>query len=189
VGELVSVLGRPAGLAATVLAPAVTTYTGTLIADTAVPVWHGAYREMPYLFGASALAASGGLAAAASPAAEAAPARAVGIAGAVIEQVFDRATHKRLGMVAEPLSQGRGGRYLTAARWSTRAGAALLTVSAVRRNRALDVAGGLALAAGSLLTRLGYFHAGTQSATDPRYTVVPQRERAAAREQARLDGH
>jgi hypothetical protein len=59
----------------------------------------------------------------------------------------------------------------------------------VRRNRALDVAGGLALAAGSLLTRLGYFHAGTQSATDPRYTVVPQRERAAAREQARLDGH
>jgi hypothetical protein len=55
---------------------------------------------------------------------------------------------------------------------------ALLAASAFRRSRVLDAAGGLTLAAGSLLTRLGYFHAGTASATDPRYTVVPQRERA-----------
>jgi hypothetical protein len=54
---------------------------------------------------------------------------------------------------------------------------ALLAVAAVRRSRALDVAGGLALTAGSLFTRLGYFHAGTASAADPRYTVTPQRER------------
>jgi hypothetical protein len=177
IGEAVATLARPSGLAATLLAPALTTYTGALIADTAVPVWHGAYRELPYLFGASALAASGGLATASSPAAEAAPARAVGVLGAVAEQVLSRAAHRRLGVVAEPLSQGRAGRYLTAARWSTRAGVALLTASAFRRSRVLDAAGGLALAAGSLLTRLGYFHAGTASATDPRYTVVPQRER------------
>jgi hypothetical protein len=177
-GDVVAALGRPAGLAATLLAPALTTYTGALIADTAVPVWHGAHREMPYLFGASAVAASGGLAAATSPAREAMPARLAGVAGAVIEQVADRVVHRRLGMVAEPLSEGRAGRYLRAARWSTRAGAVLLAASAVRRHRALDVAGGLALAAGSLFTRLGYFHAGTASATDPRYTVVPQRERA-----------
>jgi hypothetical protein len=116
IGEVVGTLARPSGLAATLLAPAVTTYTGALIADTAVPVWHGAYRELPYLFGSSALAASGGLAAASSPAAEAAPARAVGVLGAVAEQVFDRAVRKRLGMVAEPLSRGRAGRCLTAAR-------------------------------------------------------------------------
>lgn len=176
---LVAALGRPGGLAATALAPALTTYTGALIADTAVPVWHDAHRELPYLFGASALAASGGLAAATSPPGEAGPARAVGIAGALAEQALDRAVHKRLGMVGEPLSQGRAGRYQRAARWSTRAGVVLLGVSAVRRSRVLDVAGGVALAAGSLFTRLGYFHAGTASATDPRYTVVPQRERAA----------
>jgi hypothetical protein len=174
---VVAALGRPSGLAATLLAPAVTTYTGALIADTAVPVWHDAHRELPYVFGASALAASGGLAAAGAGPAEAGPARVVGIAGALAEQILDRAVRGRLGMVAEPLSQGRAGRYLTAARWSARAGTALLAVSAVRRNRALDVAGGLALAAGSLFTRLGYFHAGTASATDPRYTVIPQRER------------
>jgi hypothetical protein len=175
--SLTAALARPSGLAATVLAPALTTYTGALIANTAVPVWHDAHRELPYLFGASALAASGGLAAATGSPAEAGPARLTGVAGAVAEQFLDSAVHRRLGMVAEPLSQGRAGRYLKAARWSTRAGAALLAVSAVRRSRALDVAGGLALTAGSLFTRLGYFHAGTASATDPRYTVIPQRER------------
>ncbi|MFF4888255.1 NrfD/PsrC family molybdoenzyme membrane anchor subunit [Micromonospora chersina] len=42
--ELVGHLAGPSGLAAVAVAPAVTTYTGTLIADTAVPVWHNAYR-------------------------------------------------------------------------------------------------------------------------------------------------
>jgi hypothetical protein len=37
--------------------------------------------------------------------------------------------------------------------------------------------GGAALLAGSAATRFGIFHAGQQSARDPRYTVVPQRER------------
>ncbi|MEU4244680.1 NrfD/PsrC family molybdoenzyme membrane anchor subunit [Actinoplanes sp. NPDC026619] len=177
VRPVITTAGRPAGLAATLLAPAVTTYTAALVANTAVPVWHDAHRELPYLFGASALAASGGLAAAMSPLAEAGPARLAGIAGALSEQVLDQAVHQRLGMVAEPLSQGRAGRYLKAARWSTRAGAVLLAASVVRRSRALDIAGGLALTAGSLFTRLGYFHAGTTSATDPRYTVIPQRTR------------
>jgi hypothetical protein len=174
---LPSPLARAAKTSAAVLGLPLATYTAALIADTAVPVWHEAHRELPYLFGASALAASGGLVAATSPVAEAAPARVAGVAGALAEQVLDRVVHKRLGMVAEPLSKGRAGRYRTAARWSTRAGAALLAASAVRRSRALDVAGGLALTAGSLFTRLGYFHAGTASATDPRYTVQPQRER------------
>ncbi|PSK64081.1 hypothetical protein B0E53_03986 [Micromonospora sp. MH33] len=176
--ELVGHLARPCGLAATAVAPAVTTYTGTLIADTAVPVWHGAYRELPYLFGASALAAAGGLVAAASPVGEAAPARLAGIAGSVAAQFVDRAVHRRLGMVAEPLSEGRPGRLLRASHWCARAGIALLTVSAVRRSRALDVLGGVALVAESALTKFGYFYAGTASAADPKYTVLAQRDRA-----------
>jgi hypothetical protein len=44
------------------------------------------------------------------------------------------------------------------------------------------VASGLLLAAGSLLTRFGVFEAGMASARDPKYTVVPQRERMKARE-------
>jgi len=38
------------------------------------------------------------------------------------------------------------------------------------------------VAAGSLLTRFGVFEAGLASARDPKYTVVPQRERLAARQ-------
>ncbi|MFI7427657.1 NrfD/PsrC family molybdoenzyme membrane anchor subunit [Micromonospora sp. NPDC049836] len=176
--ELVGYLARPSGLAAVAVAPAVTTYTGTLIADTAVPVWHDAHRELPYLFGASALAAAGGLVTAASPARESAPARLAGVAGSLAAQVVDRAVHRRLGLVAEPLRQGRPGRLLKASRWCARAGIALLATSAVRRSRTLDVAGGLALAAESVLTKFAFFYAGAASAADPRYTVVPQRERA-----------
>ncbi|MFU8854515.1 NrfD/PsrC family molybdoenzyme membrane anchor subunit [Micromonospora sp. SL1-18] len=177
--ELAGALGRPGGRAASVLAPAVTTYTGALLANTAVPAWHGAHRELPYLFGASALAAAGGLVAAASPTGEATPARVTGIAGAVAAQLLNRAVHRRLGMVAEPLTVGRSGRLLRTSRWCARAGLALLAASVVRRSRALDVAGGLALAAGSALIKFGYFHAGVASAADPRYTVLPQRERSA----------
>jgi hypothetical protein len=36
---------------------------------------------------------------------------------------------------------------------------------------------GLALMAASALTRFGVFEAGRESARDPKYTVVPQRER------------
>jgi hypothetical protein len=39
----------------------------------------------------------------------------------------------------------------------------------------------LALLGGSACTRFGIFLAGTPSATDPHYTVQPQRERLAAR--------
>ena len=38
--------------------PPLTTYTGTLVANTAIPVWHEARHELPWLFGASASASS-----------------------------------------------------------------------------------------------------------------------------------
>jgi hypothetical protein len=49
---------------------------------------------------------------------------------------------------------------------------------AARRSRALSVVSGLALLAGSLLQRLGIFEAGVASTKDPRYVIVPQRQRA-----------
>ncbi|MDQ4086039.1 MAG: nitrite reductase, partial [Actinomycetota bacterium] len=57
-----------------------------------------------------------------------------------------------------------------------------------RHSRVLSVAGGTALAAGSLLTRFGVFQAGLASAKDPKYTVVPQRERVSRRERAAVPG-
>jgi hypothetical protein len=46
-----------------------------------------------------------------------------------------------------------------------------------RRSRALSVLSGAALLAASALTRFGIFEAGMASARDPKYTIVPQRQR------------
>ena len=46
-----------------------------------------------------------------------------------------------------------------------------------RRSRVISALSGAALLAASAATRWGVFHAGLASAGDPRYTVVPQRER------------
>jgi hypothetical protein len=50
-----------------------------------------------------------------------------------------------------------------------------------RRSRIGAAASGLALLAGGVFERLGLLHAGIQSTEDPKYVVVPQRERLAAR--------
>ena len=53
------------------------------------------------------------------------------------------------------------------------------TVAALvsRRSRVLSAISGAALVASSIATRFGVFEAGRVSARDPKYTVVPQRER------------
>ena len=172
-------LGRAAGLGAAALGGPLATYTAALISNTAVPPWHDAYREMPFLFAGSAAAAAGGGALALSPLDESGPARTVAVAGTGVELVAHQLLHRRLGMVAEPYSQGRPGTLLRTARVLEGVGA----VGAVlgRRSRTLSVLSGAALVAGSVLTRFGIFQGGVASAKDPKYTVVPQRERAAAR--------
>jgi hypothetical protein len=46
-----------------------------------------------------------------------------------------------------------------------------------RRSRAAAVTGGALVLAGELALRWSVFKAGFQSARDPKYTVLPQRER------------
>ena len=53
------------------LGPAVATYAAVLVSDTAVPVWHEARREPPFVFASGATACAG----AAGPAPVAAAAR------------------------------------------------------------------------------------------------------------------
>ncbi|AEW97825.1 MULTISPECIES: NrfD/PsrC family molybdoenzyme membrane anchor subunit [Streptomycetaceae] len=172
-----------AGAAATtvtvLLGPAVTTYTAVLAADTAVPAWHGAHRELPYLFAASATAAAAGMALVLSPARENAPARRAAVLGAAAETAATKLMEHRLGPVAETCRTGTAGRLLRAADALTVAGGVLTALAG--RHRAAAVMAGAALLAGSACTRFGVFHAGLGSAEDPRYTVAPQRERLAQR--------
>src|SRR3954467_4575374 len=46
-------LGRLAGAGAAVFGPPLGTYTAALLANTAVPAWHDAHRELPYVFAGS----------------------------------------------------------------------------------------------------------------------------------------
>lgn len=176
-------VGRAAGAAAGVLGPVLATYTSALIADTAVPVWHEAYRELPFVFAGSGACAAGGLAMIATPTRQAGAARRMAVLGAGVELASSEVMQRRLGMLAEPLHEKRPGMLLRAAKALTAAGAAATVVGG--RSRALSVLAGGALAAGSVLLRFGIFQAGLASADDPKYTVVPQRERLERRVAAR----
>ncbi len=71
-------------------------------------------------------------------------------------------------------------RYNRAAKGMTAAGV-LTAALAGRRWRAAAATAGALLLAGSAATRFAIFHAGVGSAEDPKYTVIPQRQRLEAR--------
>ncbi|HEY8675820.1 MAG TPA: NrfD/PsrC family molybdoenzyme membrane anchor subunit [Candidatus Dormibacteraeota bacterium] len=179
-GNALRLLSRPAGLGAAGLGAAVASYTAVLLADTATPTWHDAGGELPFIFAASSATAAAGLGMLGAPLVEAGPARRLAVGGAVVELLMERRMETSMGLTAEPLHAGRAGALLRASRALT-AGGAVCGLLLGRRSRAAAALSGIALLAGSVCTRFGIFEAGQMSARDPRYTIVPQRERLAAR--------
>lgn len=175
-------LGRLSGAAAGVVAPAMTTYTAVLLADTAVPGWHEPYRELPFLFAGSAVSSAGGLAMVVVPPEHARSARRMAVAGSALELAAESRMQRSIGLVGEVYERGRPGRVLRAARALTWAGAGAAVFAG--RSRLLAVASGVCLSAAAAATRYGIFAAGRESARDPRYTVVPQRRRAEVAERS-----
>jgi len=172
-------VGRPAGLAAAAVAPALATYTAVLLADTAVPSWHEAYRQLPFLFAGSALASGAGVGLIAAGPDDLGPVRRLAVTGAAMELAGARSVRHRLGLLSEPYLTGRAGRLLQAGE--------MLTVTGITgallggHSRVLRRLAGACLLAASLATRFGIFEGGVESTKDPKYVVVPQRERMAAR--------
>ncbi len=171
------------GTAATAIAaltgPAVASYTAVLIADTAVPAWHSAHRQLPFIFASSAASAASGLALVAAPLEESGPARRLAVVAATTEIATSRQMRARIGLPAETYTQGNAGALTKAAEALTIVGAAAALLG--RRSRVASAVGGVALLAGSALTRFAIFEAGVASARDPKYTVIPQRERLQTR--------
>jgi hypothetical protein len=173
-------LGRLAGLGAGILGLPLATYTAALVADTAIPAWHEAHRELPFVFAGSGAAAAGGVAMVFTPVAQSGPAVRMAVVGAAAETVAAEVMSHRLGLVGEPYRTGTGGLLMKVARGLTAGGVAASVFGGRRRwTRAV---GGASFVAGSALTRFGIFQAGRASARDPKYTVVPQRERLAERQ-------
>jgi hypothetical protein len=168
--------GRVAGAAAAALGLPLATYTAALVANTAVPVWHEARGELPFVFAASAAASAGAAAVVTTPARHAGPARALAVGGGVAELIAAQVMEHRLGELGEPYRRGPAGAFAWAAKATLAAGAGTLAWRG-RRDRRAAVTGAGLLAAGSLLERWAVFRAGFQSAADPAYTVGPQAER------------
>ncbi|GAA4692970.1 polysulfide reductase NrfD [Pseudonocardia yuanmonensis] len=169
-------LARPLGVSAAATAPGVASYTAVLLSHTAVPGWSEVRDELPFVFVGSAAASGGGFGMICAPVSEAGPARAFAAAGAAGELVASRVMEHRLGLVGEVYREGHVGRLRRASEALTAAGLAG-TLLVAHRSRAGAAASGLALLAGSALQRFGVFEAGVASTKDPKYVVVPQRER------------
>jgi hypothetical protein len=167
--------GAAATAGAAALGPAVASYTAALISDTAVPAWHDGFREMPFVFAGSAASATGGLGLLAAPVAENTPARNAALFGTALELAAAQRMEKRMGMVAEPYHTGKGGRYMRLGQALAALGGAGAVLG--RRSRAASALSGAAFLGSSVATRWGIFHAGLVSSEDPKYTVIPQRER------------
>lgn len=177
-------LKRVAGLGAAATGPWLATYTAALLGNTAVPAWHEGHKELPFVFAGSGSAAAAGIGMMLAPAAEHGPAIRMALVGGSVELGASALMERNLATghgvdLAEPYHQGRTGRVMKAAKGLTVAGH-VLTVLGLRWPWLRRLAGA-SYVAGSVSLRFGIFEGGKASANDPKYTVVPQKQRAAAR--------
>ena len=176
VGRALAVVDPVTSAGAAFFAPPLAAYTAVLLADTATPLWHESYRELPFLFVASATAAGAGLSQITAPPRETGPVRTLAVLGAAADLTAGWLIERRLGEEqGRPLREGRAKKLHTAARVLTAAGA--LGSALTGRHRAGAAVSGLALLAGSACTRFALFDAGMASASDPQYTMRAQRRR------------
>jgi formate-dependent nitrite reductase membrane component NrfD len=157
------------------LGPLLASYTGSLIADTAIPAWHEARRELPFAFAGSSASTAGAAAMLAVPPEEAGPARRLLFLGTMLEGASMVIAERRLGVVGEPYRTGPAGALARTAKGLSLAGAAVTALAG--RRKAGAVAGATLVLAGGMCLRWAVYKAGFQSARDPRYTVAPQRRR------------
>jgi formate-dependent nitrite reductase membrane component NrfD len=172
-----ALLGEVAGYSSGVFGLGLATYTGVLLANSAVPVWQASRKTLPVLFGAS------GVAAAASffdllyeDPQGARITRAYGIIGRTAElaaaYVMERQAAE-VPRVARPLRNG-----LSGALWRTATvltAASLVTLLIPGQSRKKRLIAGVLGCAGSLAMRFAVERAGMASARDPKASFHQQR--------------
>jgi hypothetical protein len=169
-------VGRISRPLAAVLGMPLSTYTAALIANTAVPAWHEVRHELPFVFGASALASAGAGATIAAPHRDSRPARVLAAAGAAAELALLEFMERRAGDLGDAYKSGRAGTLGMLGKALSGTGAALIATRG-RRSPAAARAGAALVSAGALAMRWSVFKAGQQSAANPLHTVAPQRAR------------
>jgi formate-dependent nitrite reductase membrane component NrfD len=172
-------VGEVAGYISGLLGLGLATYTGVLVANTAVPVWQESRHVLPLLFGASGMSAAGSILNMFDNNRHArAIVRNYAIAGATGELAAAYAMERQASKVEQVGLPFRAG--VSGALWRT---AAVLTAASIvtqlipRRTRGMRIAAGLLGALGSMTLRYAVHYAGEQSARDPRATFHLQRAR------------
>ena len=165
-------IARALGVPTAVLGVYLGSYTGVLLASTAVPVWGRSRAFLPPIF--MCTAAAGGaaanrlvLAALGLPAGH--PTRTalgtVETAAMAAELALSTVNERRLGGLRQALDEGRPGRLFACAKWAVRGGLALRLASRRGGPRVHHLASVLYLLAG-LGFRFGWVAAGRASAQD-----------------------
>jgi formate-dependent nitrite reductase membrane component NrfD len=178
--------GDAAALGAGLMGLPLCTYTGVLIANTAVPIWQGTRRSLPVLFAASGAA---GLASLLELWPPGGPQRGdvithrLAIAGKALEVTLSEVFAQEAGVVprvALPLRQGLSGALWRTAKAMTLAGlgATLLSRPGTSTRRVAGLLGTL----GALGLRFAILHAGRASARDPLASSAQQRAGRGARD-------
>jgi hypothetical protein len=174
---LLQTLGEVAGYSSGVFGVILATYTGVLVANSAIPVWQAARRELPALFGASAVASAASLLDLLFDDKHAwRITRAYGVAGRMAELAAGAALERRVSRVprvGEPLKDGATGALWRAGEILTAAG--LVALLLPRQSRRTRVAAGVLGTLGSLAVRFAVHYAGFRSAADPRAAFHQQR--------------
>ncbi len=161
--------------AAAVLGLGMSTYTAALISNTAVPAWHEARRELPFVFASGAALSAGAAALITTPPAHAAPARRLALGALVAEMSAAMVMEQRLGEHARPYTVGLAGKLSWARRaWMLAAGV-LVRCRGRQSRRDAAIAGSMMLM-GAMGKRWQVFRAGVRSASDVAAVIGPQRE-------------
>ena len=170
-------VGEAAGYISGVMGLALATYTGVLVAGSAIPVWQESRRTLPLLFGASAVASAGAILDLFDQnERSAAVTRTYTLVGRIAELSAAwvmEAEASRVPRVAKPLREGPSGILWRSAAAFT--GASLLISLLPRQTRFRRALSGALALLGSASLRFAVHQAGTQSARDPRAAFHLQR--------------
>ena len=174
---------RALGAANAVVGGYLGSYTGVLLASTAVPIWARSRLLLGPIF-VSTAAATGAAACRLTLAARGLPVghptrNALGrveMGAMAAELVLSTVNERRLGPLARGLERGRPGRLFKAAKWAVRAGLALRLARERGGPATHHVASVLYLAAG-LMFRYAWVGAGPPSARDDRMVAEVARSR------------
>ncbi len=187
-GGTLEKLGGAASVAAGVLGLPLAGYTAVLLSNTAVPVWQGARRTLPFLFIASGVASAASLLQMLPEHSRVARrvVRRFGVIGKLGELAAEVAVERELSRteaLSRHLKQGRARRLWNMARLCTATSLVLDLLPGQRRWKQLTSSG--LGTVGALAARQAIYAAGMASSKDPHATFVPQRHGLGAAEVTR----